>query len=360
MSDIGVGLVGYGLAGRIFHKMLVDATDGMRVAAVMSRSQERLDRARAENPQAAILNDFEALVNHRDVDLVVLGTPHDVHCEQTVAALDAGKPVVVDKIMACSVTEADRMIAARERSGQLLSVFHNRRWDSDFLTVKAALDAGYLGDVWTVDIAVARPNMPLQPLTGEKRWRATAAAFGGQIVDWGAHLMDQAVLLGGADPDRVFCDLQYRHEGNETDSEGFVVLHYASGLRITVMASVQTWLERPHWHLHGSDGGLRIWGIDPQEAYTRKHEAVPAGTADATLPAEAVELRSVHPTDGFRPVAGHWLGFYENVRDALLGQADLAVTAEQCRDALRVYERCFRDAGVENQTTTSRGGGLLG
>ena len=360
MSDIGVGIVGYGLAGRIFHKRLVDATPGMRVAAIMSRSEEKLEQARAENPQAAVLDDFEALVNHHEVDLVVLATPHHVHCEQTVAVLDAAMPVVCDKIMACSVAEADAMIAAADRSGMLLSVFHNRRWDSDWLTVLAALDAGYLGDVWTVDIAVARPNMPLHPLTGDKRWRATAEAFGGQIVDWGAHLMDQAVLLGGADPDRVYCDLQYRHLGNETDSEGFAVLHYPSDLRITVMASVQTWIERPHWNLNGSEGALRIWGIDPQEAFTRKHDTVPAGTADACLPAEAVELKSQHDTSGFGPVRGNWVAYYENIRDVLLGDAELAVTPEQCRDALRVYERCFSAASVCNQTTSARGCGLLG
>ena len=124
MDSIGVGIVGYGLAGRIFHKMLIEATPGLRVAAITARSPETLQRAREENPEAAVLAGFEELVAHPAVDLVVLATPHHVHCAQTVAALGAGKPVVVDKIMACSVAEADAMLSAARRAargGQLRS-----------------------------------------------------------------------------------------------------------------------------------------------------------------------------------------------------------------------------------------------
>ncbi|MBI2297420.1 MAG: Gfo/Idh/MocA family oxidoreductase, partial [Armatimonadetes bacterium] len=161
MDTIGVGIVGYGLAGEWFHKMLIDAADGLRVAAVMSRSADKLARAREQNPDALVTADFDALLAAPQVDLVVLATPHHVHCEQAVAALDAGKAVVTDKIMCRSVTEADAMIAAAERSGKLLSVFHNRRWDSDYLTVLAALEGGWLGEVWTLDIAVPRPGQNL-------------------------------------------------------------------------------------------------------------------------------------------------------------------------------------------------------
>lgn len=359
MDEIGVGLVGYGLAGTVFHKMLIDHTDGLRLAAIMSRSAEKLAKARAENPNALVTDDFDTLLAAPSVDLVVLATPHHVHCEQAIAALSAGKPVVTDKIMCRSVAEADAMIAAAERAGKLLSVFHNRRWDSDFLTVLAALEQGLLGEVWSVDIAVARPAMPLAALTGERRWRATREAFGGQLVDWGAHLMDQAILLGGSQPDRVFCDLQYRQEGCEVDTEGFVALHYRSGLRVTVTASVQVWLEQPHWYVNGSRGTLRIWGIDPQETVMRTEGIVPAGGPKATIPAESVELRSAGDTAGFGPVPGNWAAYYENVRDALWGRAELIVTAAQCRDVLRVYERCFRAAGLVNETT-SGAPGLLG
>ncbi|MBI2300516.1 MAG: Gfo/Idh/MocA family oxidoreductase [Armatimonadetes bacterium] len=360
MDTIGVGIVGYGLAGEWFHKLLIDEVDGLQITAVMSRSADKLARARKQNPGALITPDFDALLAADAVDLVVLATPHDVHAAQAVAALDAGKAVVTDKIMCRSVAEADAMIASAERSGKLLSVFHNRRWDSDFLTVLAALEGGWLGEVWTVDIAVTRPGLPLRPLTGERRWRSTREGFGGQIVDWGAHLMDQAVLLGGADPDRVFCDLQYRQDGCEVDTEGYVVLHYADGRRITVTAGVQTLVEKPHWWINGSAGTLVVDGIDPQESVMRATRKVPSGGPAACLPREAVRLESLKPADGFGPVAGRWGDYYQNVRDAMLGKSELAVTAEQCRDALRVYEQCFRAAGVRNELTSSRGAGLLG
>ncbi|NUQ00355.1 MAG: Gfo/Idh/MocA family oxidoreductase, partial [Armatimonadetes bacterium] len=339
MKSIGVGIVGYGLAGKWFHKMLVDATSGLHLAAITSRSAEKREQAARENPDAVVVQTFEQLLNCDQVEVVVLATPHHVHCAETIAALEAGKHVVVDKIMARSVAEADAMVAAEDRTGRLLSVFHNRRWDSDYLTVRQALADGLLGEVYTVDIAVTRPGMPLKPLAGEKRWRATREAFGGQLVDWGAHLMDQAVLLGGPSPDRVFCDLQYRHDGNETDSEGFVALHYRNGLRLTVTAGVQSWIEKPHWFINGSAGSLVIDGIDPQEQIMRSTGEVPAGTPAAALPAEAVRYRGSR-AEGLAPVPGNWVAYYENVRDALRGEAELAVTARQCRDVLRLYERC--------------------
>lgn len=359
MDTIRVGLVGYGFAGQIFHSKLIGKTDGMEITALLSRSEEKLAKARADFPGALVTTDFEQLVKSPDVDLVVLATPHDVHCEQTVAALGLGKPVVTDKIMCRSVQEADQMIAAADRAGLLLSVFHNRRWDSDYLTVLAALEQGLLGEVYSVDISITRPGMPLAPLTGAKRWRAKKDAFGGQLVDWGAHLMDQAVQLGGADPDRVFCDLQHHQEGCEVDTDGFAALHYPSGLRITVTAGVQYWLEKPHWFINGSEGTLIIHGIDPQEAITRADGTVTSGTARACLPPEAIELKSANPCEDFAPLPGRWAAYYENVRDALRGEAELAVTPAQCRDALRVYERCFRAAGWDNETTQAFGGGLL-
>lgn len=358
MDSIGCGLVGYGLAGRVFHKMLIDAVDGLHVAAVTSRSDEKRRQAAAENPRAAVVDSLDALVAHPSVGLVVLATPHHVHCAEACAALAAGKPVVTDKIMCRSVAEADAMIAAADRAGKLLSVFHNRRWDSDFLTVLQALMQGLLGQVYQVDIAIARPAMPLRPIA-EPRWRQTAEAFGGQLVDWGAHLFDQAAILAGTEPDRLFCDLQWHQEGSETESEGFVALHYPSGLRVTITVSVQIWHERPHWYLNGSDGGLELWGIDPQESLMRDRGQVCAGRPEAALPAEAVRLRSLHDTSGFAPVPGCWTAYYENIRDVLRGEAEPAVTAEQCRDVLRVYESCFRAAGVSNATTASRPPGLL-
>ena len=359
MSEIGIGLVGYGLAGRVFHKPLIEATPGLRLRAIMTRSEEKQAQAREENPDALVLDDFDRLCALDEVDLVVLATPHDVHCEQAIAALAAGRGVVVDKIMARSVAEADAMIAAAERHRQLLTVFHNRRWDSDWLTVLSALERGLLGEVWSVDIAVVRPVMPLAPLGAERRWRARREAFGGQLVDWGAHLMDQAVLLAGSQPAEVFCDLQFRQSGNDNDTEAFVALRYRSGLRLTITTSVQTWLTKPHWFISGSEGTLVIEGIDPQESVTARTGRVVGGTDEACLSPEAVHLTSSVPAPDFGPIPGDWRQFYVNVRDSLLGSAEPIVTPAHCRDVLRLYERCFGAVGRDNPTTSDRPAGLL-
>lgn len=357
--DLGVGIVGYGVAGQVFHRPLVDATPGLRVAAVMVRNEERAQKAREDNPEAAVVADFNELLRRRDVDVVVLATPHDVHCEQAVAALRAGRSVVVDKIMARSVAEADRMIRAAALNRQVLTVFHNRRWDSDWLTLLDVLKQGLLGEIWSIDVNVARPSMPLRALGEDRRWRAQAEHFGGQLVDWGAHLMDQVVLLAGSQPERVFCDLQYKQEGNENDTEAYVALRYDGGLRVTVTVSVQSWTERPHWRVHGSLGSLRIEGIDPQESITARTGRVAAGTPEAALPEGAIHLFNAEGTSEIPALPGNWLAFYENLRQSVLGHADPVVTPEHCRNVLRLYERLFRAAGKTNVTTSDRSTGLL-
>ena len=142
-GTIGVGLVGYGLAGRVFHGMLVKATAGLEVRAIVTRDAERRRRAEADFPGAKVYAGYNELLDDPAVDLVVIGTPHDTHMEMSIAASNRKKHVVVDKIMATSVAEADAMIRAAKEKGVLLSVFQNRRWDSDFLTVKEAIARGW-------------------------------------------------------------------------------------------------------------------------------------------------------------------------------------------------------------------------
>ena len=157
MSEINVGIVGYGLAGKVFHGMLVKHTPGLRVHSIVTSNPERRAEAAKDFPDANVVRTYEEMLADADVDLVVLGTPHHTHKELTLQACAAGKHVVVDKIMALSVAEADAMIAAAREAGVLLSVFHNRRWDSDYLTVRRVLEQGLIGEPYVVESSVVTP-----------------------------------------------------------------------------------------------------------------------------------------------------------------------------------------------------------
>ncbi|MDE2221063.1 MAG: Gfo/Idh/MocA family oxidoreductase, partial [Gammaproteobacteria bacterium] len=183
-----VGLVGFGLAGRVFHAPLIRAS-GMQVVGVVSRQR---DAVSAALPAASVMPDLGALLSQPGLDLVVIATPNDQHEAQALAALAAGKHVVVDKPLALSSAGADLLIRAAAESGVMLSVFHNRRWDSNFRTLKRVLEAGTLGAVQGFEARWNRyrPKLP-------DRWRESAAHGGGLLFDLGTHLIDQALQLFG-------------------------------------------------------------------------------------------------------------------------------------------------------------------
>ena len=176
---------------------------------------------------------YPALLADPTVELVVVATPHDTHAPLAIAAAAAGRHVVVEKIMCLSVAEGESMIAAAKRASTLLSVFQCRRWDSDFLTVRSVLAAGLLGDIYTVEASVASHIAP-DSTTTPRPWRTYAAHGGGALRDWGAHLLDQAVVLYGAAPEVVFADCQYRHPHWGVDTAAHVWLRYPDGIRVSL------------------------------------------------------------------------------------------------------------------------------
>ncbi|HOF89417.1 MAG TPA: Gfo/Idh/MocA family oxidoreductase, partial [Armatimonadota bacterium] len=180
-------VIGYGFAGRSFHSYLIGITPGLRLHGVASRDAATRARIVAERSCRAYAS-FDAVLDDPEVDLVVLATPNSTHCALAIQALHAGKHVVTDKVMCLTLDECDRMIAAAAESGKLLSVFQNRRWDGDFLTLKSLIADGRLGEPRWIEMA-------WQGFGAWGGWRGQAAMGGGKLYDLGAHLIDQLVLL---------------------------------------------------------------------------------------------------------------------------------------------------------------------
>jgi scyllo-inositol 2-dehydrogenase (NADP+) len=325
-----VGIVGYGFAGRGFHAYLVSRVPELKLVAVASRAPER--RARAEQDYGvATYPTLEELLERGGVDLVVLATPHDVHAAQAIQALDAGKHVVVDKVMCLNVGEADAMIAASERNHVLLSVFHNRRWDWDYLTVKQILDEGLIGAPYLFETAVLRFRAP-------HGWRGDPEVAGGILYDWGAHLIDHALQLVPGPITSVNCEVLYHGWGGRIGSYGRLLLRFASGVLYQVEVGNLARYDRPRWLILGDRGSLVKYGLDPQEPAMLKGN-IEAATEDpshrARVRTEIADLETELVVDSVR---SDWTNYYRNVAAALEGRAELAVRPDQVRRAIQVFD----------------------
>jgi len=338
LDAVHVALIGYGLAGRVFHAPLIAATEGLRLAAVVSR---RAGEIVAAWPGTRVAADADAVLADPAIDLIVVATPNDSHFDLAARALAAGKHVVIDKPFACTAAEARAL--SGKASGRILSVFHNRRWDGDFLTLKRLIRQGALGAVAEVESRFDhyRPTV-------RDRWRERAGPATGIWHDLGSHLLDQAVQLFGL-PLAIAADLAARRPGAVTVDYFRVVLRYET-LRV-VLAGDALAHTAMRFTAHGSGGSFIKYGLDPQEGML----AAGIKPGDAGFGCETALARLVLPDGGERAVAvasGNYRAYYQNVRDALRGVAPLAVTAGEALTVMDLLEageqsaRCRREVTV--------------
>ena len=339
MTKPRVAVVGYGFAGRCFHTYLVDLAEGLELYALASSRPE----ARADAEQRfgiKTVETFEEILADEAVDLVVLATPNDLHAPQAIRAMEAGKHVVTDKPMCLSLREADAMIAASRERDRLLSVFQNRRWDGDFLTVKQVLDEGLLGAPFLIEMFWGQYGVP-------RGWRGDAAHGGGKFFDLGAHLVDQALQLVDAPVERVYAAF-HTPPGWSRDIEAHAMasIRFANGVEARVENSSMSKSPKPRWYVLGTEGALVKEGIDPQEP------AMIAGDIDAAREAPEHYARLFHSASGqaaetvVETVPGRWRSYYENIAEALADRSKLAVTAESARAALAVIEAARESAAT--------------
>ncbi|MEV6834231.1 Gfo/Idh/MocA family oxidoreductase [Streptomyces sp. NPDC051133] len=346
-TPLRVGLIGYGLAGSVFHAPLIAATAGLALDTVVTSSPERQQQARTEFPGVRIAADADELLKRADeLDLVVVASPNKTHVPLATAALEAGLPVVVDKPVAGTAAEARGLAALAEERGLLLSVFQNRRWDNDFLTLRRLLADGELGDAWRFESRFERWRP--RPKGG---WRESGdpAEIGGLLYDLGSHVVDQALVLFGPVTE-VYAETDVRRPGAETDDDTFIALTHANGVRSHLYVSATTAQLGPRFRVLGSRAGYVKYGLDPQEAALR--EGLRPGTADDWgREDESLWGRTGSGespvTGGGTPVPtlpGDYPAYYAAVADALTGAGPNPVTALEAAAALDVLEAARRSA----------------
>ena len=343
---VRVGIIGYGLAGAVFHAPLVATTPGMRVAAIVTSNPERQAQARRDYPEAAVFATVESLWSNRAaLDLVVVATPNRTHVPLALAALDAGLPVVVDKPMAPSSAEAARLIEAAERAGKPLTVFQNRRWDNDFLTIQRLVAADLLGPLTRLESRFER----FRPIPKAGAWRELDAPeeAGGLLFDLGAHLIDQALVLFGP-PVSVYAEMLTRRPGAMVDDDTFVALRFAHDAVAHLWMSATVRRPGPRFRLVGLRGMYVKDDLDPQEEALRTG-ARPGMEGWGMEPPERrgklwTQVGEVALASRVESAPGRYEAFYAAMRDAIRDGAPAPVNPRDALTALRVIEAARESA----------------
>lgn len=359
-TPLRVGLIGYGLAGSVFHAPMIAATDGLVLDTVSTSSPDRQAQARAEHPQVrTVATPDEVLARAAELDLIVLASPNKTHVPLATAALEAGLPVVVDKPLAGTAAEAERLAALADDRGLLLSVFQNRRWDNDFRTVRKLLDEGALGDVWRFESRFERWRP--EPKGG---WRESGdpAEIGGLLYDLGSHLVDQALTLFGPAVS-VYAESDVRRPGAEADDDTFIAVTHAGGVRSHLWVSATTAQLGPRFRVLGSRAGYVKYGLDPQEAALREGHRPGGADAWGVEPESSwgrLGAGESPQTGGGEPVPtvpGDYPAYYAAVAEALRTGGRPPVTALEAAAGLRVLEAAKLSAAEGRTVAVDTAGG---
>jgi scyllo-inositol 2-dehydrogenase (NADP+) len=346
MKCIRVGLIGFGFAGRVFQSGVIEAVEGLELGTIVQRSG---NEAATAYPHVKVVRSVEEMLQDPEIRLVIVATPNASHLPVARQCLEADRNVVIDKPFALSSAEAAELIAVARARRRLLSIYQNRRWDGDFLTVRKLLEGDVLGRLVMFeshyDRFRQRPRL--------HAWREDGSAGGGVLWDLGSHLVDQALVLFGA-PQSVWSNVRVERDGARIDDSFDLQLRYPPSLQegsaITDSAGLSVWLRAtclarspgPRFTLNGTQGTFRKFGIDCQEAHLMAGDMFSSkpwgaenpeqwGTLTVDEGGEAVSKRI--PTE-----PGDYRRYYINVRDALHGTAALEVTPLQGWMTMRVLE----------------------
>ena len=342
-TPIRTGIIGFGLSGRVFHAPFIATNPDFTLDLVSTSSPERAAEAQAHHPGVEIVQTADALLARAaDLDLVILASPAHVHLEQGIAALEAGAAVVIDKPFVPSLLEAKKLIEKSEETGRMLSVFQNRRWDGDFLTLKKLLAEGRLGDIHRFESTFERWGRPLT-----ERWQdtTTIAQGAGITFDLGSHLIDQALhLFGPATVEQA--ELQLVRPGSVSDDDAFISLLHTSGVRSHLTMSRAAAQSGPRFRVLGSESGYKVYGLDTQEPALKEYQW-PGSDGYGTVPESDWGTLGIDgATEVVPTLAGDYPAFYAGVAASIRTGAPAPVDPRDSLEVIRIIERAVAMAGL--------------
>ena len=327
-----VGIVGFGLSGQVFHAPFIDVNPHFNLHTIVTTGT----LAGEKYPLVKITSSFEELLANPEIDIVIICSPNTLHFQHASATLKAGKHVIVEKPFTVNSDEAKRLIDISHKSDKFVFPFHNRRWDSDFLTIKYLIAQGLLGKVVDYESRFDR----FTPEVSRAAWRYQQEAGGGTLYDLGIHLIDQAVSLFGT-PDGVFCRLFNQREGSVTDDSFDLKLIYPE-LNVTLKASVFVKEPGPRFQVHGTQGSFVKYGLDSQEAQLKQNTK--PGTKGFGI--EPVSQRGILNTGllgkefrgRYKTLPGNYMEFFNNVYSVIVNGTEMDIKPEDALLNIRIIE----------------------
>jgi scyllo-inositol 2-dehydrogenase (NADP+) len=340
MKHIKTAIIGFGLSGKVFHARVLRALPQFVITSVVS---SRVEEVREEVPEARVVASVNEVLADDSVDLVIVATPTGQHARLARQALEAGKHVVVEKPFTVSSREARDVVESAERVGKVLSVFHNRRWDNGFLTLKRELQAGSLGKLCQYEARFDR----FRPQVNPGRWREQAGDGSGILYDLGSHLIDQALHLFGR-PSGVYCDVYAQREGATADDYFIILFDYGS-LRVTLRAGSVVGIPGPVLQAHGARGSFIKRTLDPQEEALKLGKC-PSALGDMWgLDGDGVELHQVDAAGNLKQVEcrterGDYSAYYRGIFKSIVEGAPIPVSPCDGLAVIELIEACALSA----------------
>lgn len=326
-----VGLAGFGLAGKTFHAPLIAATEGLTLKKIVSSRQSEINEI---YPETIVVSDFSDLLTD-EIDIIVLATPNLLHFEQATMALKAGKAVVVDKPFTETLEQAKKLLDLARTENKLLTVFHNRRLDGDFMSAKEIIQSGQLGRVTYFESNFNR----FRPEVDKDNWRESTKHAGGIFFDLAPHLIDQALDIFGP-PIKVLLDIDFIRDEAVNDDYFHLIFKYEKcSVHLNASTICKTLPER--FIVHGTKGSFSKYGMDPQEK-NLKH-GMKADSADIGRDQESnYGVLAVDNTKKIKTTDGNYREFYQNLKDTIDGKDSLMVSAHEAFFVMEIMELCLR------------------
>lgn len=337
-TNIGVGLIGFGMAGQFFHAPFIHNVKGFSLRKIRTANPDHIQKVKHEYPETEIVDRSESIFEDDDIQLIVIASSNTSHFELAKKALESGKNVVVDKPFTISTLEADELIVLAKEKGLLLSVYQNRRWSSDFKTLQSVIEKGLVGHVVELEMNYDRFRNELK----SNAWREKNLPGSGILYDLGAHLIDEALVLFGR-PKYIWADLAIQRKDAQAVDYFNIILKYSSGLRVKLGAGMLKAQPRPHYILNGEIGSYVKNSMDIQEDDLKAGKR-PFNTLDWGQEPTSMHGKLVYYKEGernelsFPSIAGDYTGFYQNIYDTLQKKAALKVQPEEARNVIRIIE----------------------
>jgi scyllo-inositol 2-dehydrogenase (NADP+) len=352
MSEIiKVGLVGYGMSGESFHAPIINSIPELKLTDVVERHKQK---SKEKYPWVKVLKNFDDLLKDQHIRLVVITTPNWFHFEMTLKALQAGKHVVVDKPFTVTSKEADTLIELAQQKNLILSVYQNRRWDGDFLTIKKIIENNWIGDVNRVEIRFDR----FRPEVKQDSWRENGRQGSGVLYDLAPHLIDQALNLFGL-PQTIKAEVKVEREMAKVDDCFEIELKYQK-VKVLLKAGMLVKEITPHFVLTGDSGIYTKFGLDPQEEALKKglapsdnkwgHE--PSGNW-GFLDSKAPGLKYYGKIE---TLPGCYQAYYRNIYSAIRNEEELIVKPQESRNVIRIIELALKSTKEKKAVEYSANG----